>query len=211
MTSLNSSTTTGPEYAWEVATLYPAQGDWSEEAYLALTDSTNRRIEFVDGWLEFLPMPTEVHQILVRFLFRALDRFVDARKIGEVHFSGLRVRVRPRKIRQPDIIFLHKDRFHHRHNCVWDGADLVMEVVSDDAKDRVRDYEEKLADYAAGGIVEYWVVDPKRQAVVVHRLSGKQYATHGEFTAGDKAVSALLDGFDVDVTTLFAAAADVPE
>ena len=35
------------------------------------------------------------------------------------------------KLRLPDIIFLHKDHFHARHNRVWDGADLVMEVVSE--------------------------------------------------------------------------------
>ena len=41
------------EYAWEVATLYSPQGDWSEEEYLSLTDSTNRLIELADGRLEF--------------------------------------------------------------------------------------------------------------------------------------------------------------
>lgn len=34
-----------PEYAWELATLCPPQGCWSEEEYLRLTDGTNRRIE----------------------------------------------------------------------------------------------------------------------------------------------------------------------
>ena len=54
-----------PEYAWELATLYPAQGDWSEVEYLELTDHSNRRIEFTDGRLEFLPMPTEIHEALL--------------------------------------------------------------------------------------------------------------------------------------------------
>jgi hypothetical protein len=59
------------DYAWELATLYPEQGEWSEEAYLELTDHANHRIEFADGRLEFLPMPTEIHEALVQYLFWA--------------------------------------------------------------------------------------------------------------------------------------------
>jgi Uma2 family endonuclease len=200
-----------PEYAWEVATLYPEQGEWSEAAYLDLTDHANRRIEFTDGRLEFLAMPTEAHEAFVRFLFLALYDFVAKRKLGEVYSNGIRLRIRPSKIRLPDVIFLHKDHFHARHNRVWDGADVVMEVVSDDVKDRARDYQEKLADYAEAKIAEYWIIDPETQRVLVHRLDGVQYAVHGEFTPGQQATSALLDGFVIDVAVLFAAAQGIPD
>ncbi len=42
-----------PEPAWEVAHLFPAQGHWSEEEYLAL--NTNRLVEFDQGVIEVLP------------------------------------------------------------------------------------------------------------------------------------------------------------
>jgi Uma2 family endonuclease len=35
-----------------------------------------------------------------------------------------------------------------------------------------RDYDEKVADYAADGIAEYWIVDADRQLVVIYRLDG---------------------------------------
>jgi Uma2 family endonuclease len=200
-----------PEYAWELATLYPEQGEWSEDGYLDLTDGTNRRIEFTDGRLEFLPMPTEIHQELLEFLFAMLQQFVRAGDLGKVHTSGIRIRIRPRKIRQPDIVFLRRDHYHARHNRVWDGADLVMEIVSDDPKDRQRDYEQKLIDYAEAKIAEYWIVDFERKTVVVHQLREGGYVAHGEFRRGAAARSALLDGFSVDVDALFAAAEDVPE
>lgn len=198
-------------YAWEVATLFPEQGEWSEEEYLRLTDGTNRRIEFTDGRLEFLPMPTEIHETLIRFLFFALHGFVENQQLGKVHWTGIRLRIRPRKIRLPDIIFLHRDHFHARHNRAWDSADLVMEVVSEDPKDRQRDYEQKLLDYAEAKVAEYWIVDYERQVVTVHRLEGEQYRIHGEFQRGSQAASALLDGFAVDVEGLFAEADEVPE
>jgi len=199
------------DYVWEVATLFPQQGDWSEEGYLEITDHSNRRIEFTDGQLEFLPMPTEIHQELVAFLYRALYAFAERLKLGKVHFSGLRLRVRPGKIREPDIIFLHKDHFHARHNRVWDGADLVMEVVSEDPKDRERDYEKKLLDYAEAKVAEYWIVDFELKVVIVHRLDGDRYSVLGEFKPGQAAASALLQGFSVNVAELFAAASDVTE
>ncbi|HEX4413166.1 MAG TPA: Uma2 family endonuclease [Lacipirellulaceae bacterium] len=91
-----SSQSADADYAWEVATLFPEQGEWSEAAYLDLTDGTHRRIEFTDGRLEFLPVPTEVHEAIVRFLFLALYFFVDQRKLGEVYSNGIRLRIRPR-------------------------------------------------------------------------------------------------------------------
>ncbi len=199
------------DYAWEVATLFPEQGEWSEEEYLELTDHSKRRIEFTDGRLEFLPMPTEIHEAIVRYLFLALYQFVEPRKLGEVYFNGIRLRIRPRKVRLPDIIFLHKGHFHARHNRAWDGADFVMEVVSDDPKDRQREYEEKLLDYAEAKVAEYWIIDPERQVVVVHRLDGDRYTIHGQFTRGQQAASVLLNGFSIDVDALFAVADDVPE
>lgn len=200
-----------PEYAWKVATLYPEQGEWSEEEYLQLTDGTSRRIEFTDGRLEFLPMPTEIHESIVRFLFLALYHFVNEKNLGEVYFNGIRLRIRPRKLRLPDVIFLHNDHFRVRHNRAWDGADLAMEVVSDDPRDRQRDYELKLADYAAAGVAEYWIIDPERRLVIVHHLREGRYAVHGEFAARAQATSILLPGFGIDVAAFFAAIQDIPE
>jgi Uma2 family endonuclease len=192
---------------WEVATLFPEQGEWSEEQYLELTDHSKRRIEFTDGRLEFLPLPTDIHESLVEFLFFALHAFVEKRQLGKVHWTGIRLRIRPKKYRLPDIIFLHKDNFHARHNRAWEGADLVMEVVSGDPKDRQRDYSDKLLDYAEAKVAEYWIVDYERRVVIVQRLDGDGYAVHG----GQQAESARLSGFSIDVDALFAVADEIPE
>ena len=77
------------DYAWEIATLFPEQGGWSEEEYLRLTDETNRLIEFDDGRVEFLPTPTELHQALVGFLYHALLSFVTLGDLGVVPFPPL--------------------------------------------------------------------------------------------------------------------------
>ena len=51
--------------------ILPPQGEWSEEEYLVLTDQRNRLVEFTDGFLEVLPMPTDKHQGILGFLYLA--------------------------------------------------------------------------------------------------------------------------------------------
>jgi Uma2 family endonuclease len=211
MSSVPTSLTGEPEYAWEIATLYPEQGSWSEEEYLSFTDRTNRLVEFADGRVEFLPMPTELHQALVEYVYLALRDFVERRQLGKVRFAGMRLRIRSGKYREPDVLFLRTENFHLRHNRVWHGADLVVEVVSDDPKDRQRDYVAKLADYAACPVAEYWIIDPETQLVTVHRSHSDKYAIHGEFAPGERATSVLLQDFAVDVAALFESTADVNE
>src|SRR5437016_6170888 len=94
------------EPVWEIARLWPDQGKWSDDDYLALTHDENHPVEFSDGHIEVLPMPTTSHQRIVQFLAAVLLAFVSAGRLGEVLFAPLRVRLRAGKFREPDIIFM---------------------------------------------------------------------------------------------------------
>jgi Uma2 family endonuclease len=186
---------------WDVASLYPEQGAWSEEAYLAL--DTNHLIEFTDGVLDFLPMPTMSHQAILIFLLTALRDFCRPAKLGAVSVAGLRVRIRPGAYREPDIVFMLARHANRMNNEYWIGADLVMEVVSDTDDARERDLHEKRLDYAAARIPEYWIVDPKLGQITVPRLKGAAYVKSGVFRGGERAASNLLKGFSVNVDEVF--------
>lgn len=205
MSTTESIDVTEPEPAWDIATLYPLQGCWTEEDYLEVTGSTNRLVEFTDGEIEVLPMPTEMHQLIVRFLVDRLRQIVDPQRLGTVLFAPLRVRVRKGKFREPDVVLMLAEHSHRRGNAYWQGPDLVMEVVSPDVRSHERDYDQKSFDYAEGGVSEYWIVDPQKETITVLKLVGDSYAVHGEFRSGQRATSPLLDGFDVDVAQVFAA------
>ena len=85
--------------------LLPRQGDWSAEGHLWLTDHGKRRVEFTDGRIEGLPMPTDVHQSVLLFL-HALFRVWLRPRGGVVTASGMRMRVREGKFREPDVLLL---------------------------------------------------------------------------------------------------------
>jgi Uma2 family endonuclease len=179
--------------------LRPLQGLWTEEQYLMLTDHTRHLIEFTDGTIEVLPMPTDKHQVLVLFLYDLLRAFV-SRLGGKVLVAPLRLQVREGKQREPDILLVRDASDPRRQNRFWLGADLVVEVVSPD--DPERDTVEKVADYAEAGIPEYWIVNPEEETVTVLSLQGEAYATHGVFRRGDVATSGLLAGFTADVSAI---------
>jgi Uma2 family endonuclease len=188
---------------WDIARLFPDQGTWSVEEYLAL--SGNHLVEFSAGFVEVLPMPTTAHQWIVTFLWEALNRFTSGwGGLGLALTAPLRVELWAGKFREPDIVFMlaqHKDR---AQNEFWKGADLVMEVVSDDPEDRRRDLKTKWGEYARARIAEYWMVDLKLRQITVLRLRGKTYDVHGVFKNGQTATSRLLAGFGVEVRTVFA-------
>jgi Uma2 family endonuclease len=187
--------------AWDIATIFPDQGDWTEADYLLLPGK--HLVELSDGKVEVLSMPSERHQRMVIFLLTLLRAFVSANKLGQVLVAPFRISLRPGKMREPDIMFMFTQHFHRRHEQFWEGADLVMEIVSPD--DPERDTVIKRAEYAQAGIPEYWLVNPLDETISVFGLAQGErvYREHGVYKPGQVAVSQLLEGFNVDVTTVF--------
>lgn len=181
----------------------PAQGAWGDEAYLRLTDDVSRLVELADGVVEVLPMPTEEHQDILAFLFDAFRGHVE-RTGGKVYFAPLRLRIRPGKFREPDLLLVQDARDPRRGSRFWRGADLVAEVVSPEGASR--DLVDKRLDYAEAGIPEYWIVDPRAERVTVLLLEAGGYVQAGIYPRGSAAASRLLAGFDVAVDALFDAA-----
>jgi len=188
---------------WEIAYLYPEQGQWQESEYLSL--GTNHLVEFDAGCIEVLPMPTFLHQLIVKFLFAALDNYVKTQSTGVVLFAPLPVRLWEAKYREPNIAYIRPERIRDIRGQP-DGADLVMEVVSEGAENRDRDFTQKRIDYARAGVAEYWIVDPQDGHIIVLALDGQTYRTHGDFGPGNCATSHLFPNFGVNVDEVFAVA-----
>lgn len=197
-----------PEPVWEIATMFDPQGTWTEAQYLDFTDSTNRLIEFTHGRLEFLAMPSVLHQRIVGFLYIYMHEFVTSTGIGEVLPGGIRVRTSDEKFRIPDVIYLaDSDQEAWFGDRFFSGASLAIEVVSDDPQSHERDYTTKTADYAEARIPEYWIVDPQEQLITLLTLdeAGTSYREQGTYQPGETVRSELLSGFEVGVDEVFAA------
>lgn len=180
--------------------LLPLQGLWTETQYLTLTEQTSHLIEFTDGVIEVLPMPTDKHQAISQFLFLALLAILQ-RIGGKVQYAPLRVQIRTGKFREPDLLVVLDAHDPRRQNRFWLGADLVVEIVSPD--DPERDTKVKRADYAEVGIPEYWIVNPEDETITVLTLAGDVYREHGLFRRGMRATSVVLADVAVPVDDAF--------
>ncbi len=178
----------------------PRQGYWGVEEYLCLTDHAKRLAEYTDGYIEVLPMPTDKHQTVLEFLFLAFMAFVHPLG-GKVHTSGIRLQVRHDKFRLPDVLLVKDAKDSRRQNRFWTGADLTVEVVSEDKP--YRDLIDKRHEYAQGGVPEYWIVNPQDETITVLTINQGAYVEHGVFRRGATATSVVLPGFAVDVNAVF--------
>ena len=195
---------------WEVAALLPNQGHWNEADFLQL--HTNRMAELAAGRLEVLPMPTWLHQLIVKFLVNAFEAHVAASQCGGVVlFAPLPVRLFAGTIREPDVLYVAPDHVPKKPSDYPQRVDLVVEVVGEGADARQRDYEHKRIDYARAHIAEYWIVDPEASQITVLSLRGEEYETAGVYRSGDVAQSRYLVGLSIIVADVFALAHQSPE
>ena len=133
----------------------------SYEAWLTW-DAAGAKSEWVDGEV-IVFMPTTLdHGDLVSFLSTLLTAYVRFVDLGRVVTDSVEMHLASRS-RVPDIFYVSTDRIAHLSRTRLDGpADLVAEIVSADSVER--DYAEKLAEYAAAGVPEYWVIDGRGAA-----------------------------------------------
>ena len=106
-------------------------------------------------------MPKPYHQRTALFLAALLQAFVKTYHLGEIFIAPLIMRLGEGKSgREPDVLFVAAEHTHRITEDYLDGpADLVVEIISDDSV--TRDRTRKFHEYQAGGVREYWVIDPR--------------------------------------------------
>jgi Uma2 family endonuclease len=107
------------------------------------------------------------------------------------------------KYREPDVLYMRKERLGRCKGKFWEGADLVVEVLSE--SNREEDLETKRAEYARAEIPEYWIVDRTARTITILTLAQRDYVVHAAFKEGEQATSKILPGLAMDVTSALAA------
>ena len=166
--------------------------DWLDE---------DTRSEWVDGQIILMSPASRVHQSIVNFIANLLTLFADAHESGEVIPGPFQMKlpVRPSG-REPDVLFLAKDRCHLLHDTYLDGpADLVVEVISKES--RGRDTLDKREEYEQSGVREYWLVDPERREFTVFRRKARRFVE--ERLSRGRFESTVLAGLWLEVDWLW--------
>lgn len=176
----------------------------SYEEYKILSASSDQRYELIDGELYMSPSPTVRHQIIVTNLVYLLEHYVRSNACGRVLTAPLDVVLGDgdeRHVVQPDVIFVPAGHAVAATDEVVGPPGLIVEVLSPGTSGRDRRIKKAL--YARSGVGEYWIVDPASEWVEVFRLGRTGYAAAGIAGPGDRLVSAVIPGFEVDVAEVF--------
>ena len=185
---------------YEVAELFPPRGQWTETDYWPLAEH-NRIIELSEGELILPPMPTTEHQRIVLKITMLLYTYVTAHNAGEIGLSPLPVRLWEGKVREPDVMVMLRKHAERISNQYWECPDLVVEVLSPGTAKT--DRSEKVVEYAAAGIPEYWMVHPDPQVIEVYRLEGEAYVLDGVYRGATPIVSHVLAGLQISVDAIW--------
>ncbi|MFN5857101.1 MAG: Uma2 family endonuclease [Pseudanabaenaceae cyanobacterium] len=166
------------------------------EEFLEFDDGTDFMYELENGELIQMPSESEINQRIASFLFAYFLQ------LGIPYYrlrmkSEIAVNSRMVGVRVPDLVI-----FSEELAAVMQGAkrslvmldmpapELVVELVSPSQESR--DYRYKRSEYAARGILEYWVIDAIAQKVTIFQWVEGFY---DEFVfTGDMVISSPLLG-----------------
>ncbi len=143
---------------------YEAFLDWAGEDTLA---------EWVDGEVVMYSPASDRHQDLVRFLTSVFSIYVETHNLGVVRPAPFQMKLEHAG-REPDVLFVAQEHLDCLQETYLDGpADLVVEVISPESAGR--DRGEKFYEYEAGGVPEYWLIDPQKERAEFYQLRDGQY------------------------------------
>lgn len=171
--------------------LTPAEpGPMSYAEFLAWADE-DTLAEWVNGEAIMTSPASNIHQDLSGFLESLLRIFVESRQIGIVRNAPFQMKLEHG--REPDLLFVAAAHLPRLQETYLDGpADLVVEIVSPESAGR--DRGEKFIEYEAGGVLEYWLLDPQRQWAEFYLLQNGRYHLAFAGAAGEYR-STVLPGF----------------
>jgi Uma2 family endonuclease len=171
--------------------------------YLLIPED-GKRHELIGGEHFVTAAPTAKHQIVVSNLMRILGSHAYDWKLGRMLVSPLDVIFSDEDVVQPDLLFVARGREGIADEKALHGApDLAIEVLSPST--RRKDLVLKRLLYERTGVVEYWIVDPKREAVQVYRITpgGLRRLADLSAQAGDSLESALFPGLSIPLDKIF--------
>jgi len=146
-----------------------APGKVTFEEFLEWADE-DTWAEWINGEAIMVSPASDKHQEISNWLLTVLWMYIEAHDLGWLRSAPFLMRLSPTIAREPDLLFVTGEHLARVEETYLDGpADLAIEIVSPDSI--ARDRGEKFVQYEAGGVSEYWLIDPLRQQAEFYQLA----------------------------------------
>jgi len=167
----------------------PPPGTATERDLIQILRKTDHLYELVDGVLVEKSMGFTEDQVAQRLGYLFQD-YLQSHDLGLVVGAGGGIRLMPRLVRLPDLLFVRWEQLPGRktpRDPFPDLApDLAVEVLSEGNTKKER--ERKLSDYFFNGVRLVWFIDPPKRTVTVYTAPDQPHLLSEDQT---------LDGGDV--------------
>ncbi len=134
----------------------------------------NTKMEFINGEVVFHSPVKLEHNTATGLLYSLLRAFVTKHKLGFVGIEKILISL-TRNDYEPDVCFFGNAKANkfERGQMRFPAPDLIVEVLSESTAEK--DRTTKFDDYAAHGVAEYWIVDPKNETIEQYVLETEKY------------------------------------
>jgi Uma2 family endonuclease len=157
--------------------------------------------EFING--EAILHSPALHRYLLaaQRLNNLLRNYVSLHGLGVVHTEKAMCSF-PRNDYEPDIVFFGKTKaaLFGPDTLRFPVPDFIVEVLSSTTE--ARDRGVKMADYAAHGVAEYWIIDPEAETVEQYLLANDAYPSV-EARSDGSITSEAIAGFVIPIRAIF--------
>ena len=168
------------------------------------------RVELFKGKIfEMSPAPNRKHQRVCLLLTRYLDRFFENQKCG-LYFAPFDVRLinftkstadnTVFTVVQPDLCVICDQSKLDKRGCIG-SPDLVVEILSPGNSKKELGIKFNL--YEENGVLEYWIVNPLEESVLVYSLVNGKYIGTKPLIDNEKITSPLFPELDFEIEKIF--------
>ena len=162
------------------------------------------KAEFINGEIVMHSPVKRGHLKVTENLFPLLQMYVVYQELGVVSVEKALVET-TRNDYEPDICYWTKEQAANFNDdtMAHPPPALVVEILSKGTQNKDRGV--KFDDYAAHGIPEYWIIDPKKKIVEQYLLNKEEkiYELFKKLTISKTLASKVLKGFKIPVKAIF--------
>lgn len=177
------------------------ENEKAERGHFYQSVDENRKMEFINGEI-FFQSPVKIeHNRATGFSYNLLTNFVNKHNLGFVGIEKILISL-TRNDYEPDVCFFGNAKAENFKvgQMQFPAPDLAIEVLSDSTAKH--DRETKFEDYAAHGVTEYWIIDPKKETVEQYILQGESYELLIKSGNGD-ITSVVVENFVIPIRAIF--------
>lgn len=175
------------------------------EEFRKLSEASDARYEYIDGEVYLLASPTWEHQRIIGELFSTIHAWSRGKRCKPVTapFDVTLFGDEKEHIVQPDIVVVCDPENIDDRGRYTGVPSLVVEVLSEST--RSKDMFKKTHVYMAGGVGEYWLVNPDNREIYIYRFEAGEIADYRVFKGAETAESRVLQGLAIPLEEIFAA------